>query len=159
VRWARRVGRPIRVLALDRDPAALGVARAASAGYPEIAYVAGDALALPVRPAGVDLVISALTLHHLEPEPAVRALAEMDGAARAGVVVNDLERSRAGWALVWLVTRVLAKNRASRIDGPLSVRRAYTAAEVGLLCRRAGLDARVVRYPALVRLCAVAAKR
>jgi SAM-dependent methyltransferase len=159
VRWARRVRRPIRVLALDRDPAALALARDASAGYPEIAFLAGDALALPVGAAAVDVVISALTVHHLEPGPAVRALAEMGRAARRGVVVNDLERSRRGWALVWLATRVLARNRASRHDGPLSVLRAYTAAELGALCRQAGLEARVVRYPGLVRQCAVAVRR
>src|SRR6266487_5274700 len=36
VRWARRAGRRIRILALDRDLGTLGVAGAAAARYPEI---------------------------------------------------------------------------------------------------------------------------
>src|SRR6266478_241715 len=63
VRWARRAGRRIRVLALDRDGVTLTYARRYAAAYPEIATVQGDALALPVRPGSVDVVISAMTLH------------------------------------------------------------------------------------------------
>ena len=159
VRWARRAGRPIRVFALDRDAATLAIARRTVAGYPEIVLVQADALALPFRPGAVDVAISALTLHHLEPPAATAYLAAMDGVARAGLVVNDLARSRVAWALVWLVTRVLACGRLSRHDGPLSVRRAYTADEVRGLCARAGLaGVRVRRYAPLLRLCAIARK-
>jgi 2-polyprenyl-3-methyl-5-hydroxy-6-metoxy-1,4-benzoquinol methylase len=159
VRWARRAGRPIRVIALDRDHATLGLARRRSARYPEIVVLEADALALPVRADVVDVAISALMLHHLEPADAVRSLSEMDAAAGLGVVVNDLMRSRIGYALVWLATRVFTNNRMSRHDGPLSVRRAYTPEEVRALCEKAGLfDVRVHRYRMFVRQCAVRAK-
>jgi len=158
-RWARRAGRRIRILALDRDRAMLACARHATASYPEIALLQGDGLALPVRPGSVDIVISALTLHHLEPAPAVRYLAEMDAAARIGLVVNDLVRGRAAYVVVWLATRALTRNPMSRHDGPLSVLRAYTPDEVRILCEKAGLlAARVRRYPHLARQCAVRAK-
>jgi ubiquinone/menaquinone biosynthesis C-methylase UbiE len=156
VRWARRMGRPIRVLALDQDGDTLGIARRALSRYPEIVLVRGDARALPVRARGVDVVVSALTLHHLEPDDAARALGEMATVARAGVVVNDLERSRAGVLLVWLATRALARSPLSRHDGPLSVRRAYTPSEALALCATAGLGgASVRRYPLHLRFCLV----
>src|SRR5262249_49348906 len=117
-RWARRTGRRIRILVLDRDPATLAVARRAIAPYGEIVLLQGDALALPVRAGSVDVVISALTLHHLEPAAAVLSLSEMDAAARLGVLVNDLMRSRAAYCAVWLATRVLTRNAMSRHDGP-----------------------------------------
>jgi SAM-dependent methyltransferase len=157
-RWARRAGRRLRILALDRDPAVLAVARRASASHPEIVLVQGDALALPIRARSIDIVISSLTLHHLEPEPARRYLGEMDAAARVGLVVNDLVRSRTAYVIVWLATRALARSRLSRHDGPLSVRRAYTPGEVRRLCAEAGLTTvRVSRYPHLARQCAVRA--
>jgi 2-polyprenyl-3-methyl-5-hydroxy-6-metoxy-1,4-benzoquinol methylase len=160
VRWARRAGRRLRVLALDRDRPTLDIARRAAAGYPEIALLQGDALDLPVRPRSVDLAISALTLHHLEPDEAVRFLAQLDDAARAGVVVNDLMRSRAAYAMVWLATRVLARHWISRHDGPLSVRRAYTPPEVRALCQKAAMRGVCVwRYPLLARQCAVRGAR
>jgi 2-polyprenyl-3-methyl-5-hydroxy-6-metoxy-1,4-benzoquinol methylase len=158
-RWARRAGRRIRILALDRDPAMLAFARDASVLYPEIAFLQGDALALPIRPGAIDIAISALTLHHLEPRAAVQCLAELDRTARLGLVVNDLARSRAAYAIVWLATRALTRNRMSRHDGPLSVLRAYTPAEVRSLCEKAGLfGVRVLRYSRLARQCAVRVK-
>jgi ubiquinone/menaquinone biosynthesis C-methylase UbiE len=155
VRWARRAGRPIRVLAVDLSAPTLECARRTVAGYPEITLLQADALAVPVRAGAVDVAISALTLHHLEPTAAIAYLAAMGEVARVGVVVNDLARSRIGWAVMWLVTRLFACGRMSRHDGPLSVRRAYTAEEVRGLCARAGLgDVEVRRYAPLLRLCA-----
>ena len=160
VRWARRAGRRIRVLALDHEGVTLRYARAHVAGYPEITLLRGDALALPVRAGSVDVVISALTLHHLAPEEAVRYLAEIDAAARIGWVVNDLVRGRAAHGLVWLLTRLLSRSRMARHDGPMSVLRAYTPPEVAALCEKAGLfDVRVVHHAPFIRQCAVRAKR
>src|SRR5262249_40556281 len=145
VRWARRAGRRIRILALDRDPAMLAFARRATTSYPEIIFLQGDGLALPVRPGSIDIAISALTLHHLEPAEAVRYLAAMDAVARVGLVVNDLVRGRGAYTVVWLATRTLTRNPMSWHDGPLSVLRAYTPDEVRTLCEKAGLfAARVV---------------
>ena len=160
VRWARRRGRKIRVLALDRGSATLKYARAYTAGYPEITLIRGDALELPVRPGSVDLVVSAMTLHHLHPEEATRYLAEIDAAARLGWVVNDLVRSRAARRLVWLLTRIFSRSVMARHDGPLSVLRSYTPPEVAALCEKAGFfDVRVVHHMTLIRQCAVRAKR
>jgi 2-polyprenyl-3-methyl-5-hydroxy-6-metoxy-1,4-benzoquinol methylase len=158
-RWARRAGRRIRVVALDRDPPTLAIARRSAARYREISFVRGDAAALPVRPQSIDVVISALTLHPMTPVEGARAIAEMDGAAHSGFVVNDLARSRTAYALVWLATRFAATTRASRHDGPMSVRRAYTPGELRALCQVAGASgARVRRYPWLARQCAERAR-
>ena len=159
VRWARRHGRTIRVFALDRGSATLTYARAYTAAYPEITLIQGNALALPVRPDSVDVVISAMTLHHLQPEEATRYLAEIDGVARLGWVVNDLVRSRAAHRLVWLLTRILTRSAMARHDGPLSILRSYTPPEVRALCEKAGFfDVRVVHHRSLIRQCAVRAK-
>src|SRR4029450_3482839 len=129
VRRARRAGRHIRVFALDRAPATLRIATEATRKYPEITFLRGDALSLPIRPGAVDLVISAMTLHHLEPDPAGRYLSEMDGAARVGFVVNDLVRTRLAHAVVWLITRFITRSAISRHDGPLSGLGSYTPPE------------------------------
>ena len=159
VRWARRAGRRIRVFALDRGTFTLRVARRHAAAYPEITFVQGDALALPVAPESVDVVISAMTLHHLQPEEATSYLSEIDAAARLGWVVNDLVRGRAAHRLVWLVTRLCSRSAMARHDGPLSVLRSYTPSEVAALCEKAGLfDIRVVHHAWFIRQCAVRTK-
>src|SRR4029450_6876845 len=49
VDWARRDGRDVRVVVVERDPTTLELARAAVAAYPEILLVRGDAGGLPCR--------------------------------------------------------------------------------------------------------------
>lgn len=159
VRWARRQGRRIRVFALDRDAATLRIAAKVVRDYPEISFLRGDALALPIRPEAVDLTISAMTLHHLEPDAGVQYLAEMDRAARVGFVVNDLVRSRIAHWVVWLITRFITRSAISRHDGPLSVKRSYTPREVSGLCEQAGLKGvDIVHHWPYFRFCAVRAK-
>jgi SAM-dependent methyltransferase len=156
VRWARRHGRRIHVLALDSDGDTTRMAIGATAPLHEVAIVRADACALPVRAGSVDLVVSTLTLHHLAAETAPAALAEMAAAARLGFIVNDLWRSRLSLVLVWLATRLSGCHWISRHDGPLSVRRSYTPAEIRALAAEAGLGPVVVRrYPWLGRVVAV----
>jgi len=56
--------------------------------------------------------------------------------ALAGIVC-DLRRSAFAFALAWLWSRT-SRNRLTRNDAPLSVRRAYTPDEALLLARLAG---------------------
>jgi hypothetical protein len=153
VRWARRAGRAVRVLVLDTDADTLALARRRTAAYPEIALVRADATALPLRRGGADVAVAALTLHHLDRDGATACLAELGGAARLAVV-NDLLRTRTSLALVWIATRLLRLHPVSRHDGPLSVRRAYSAGELTELAARAGVRVRIRRYPGLGRLVA-----
>ncbi len=158
VEWARAARREIRVIVVDRDAESLALARHACAGYPEIRLVLADATALPVREGAADVVASALTLHHLEPDAVVASLREMAAAARRGVIVNDLLRTRLALGLVWLATRLLRCHPISRHDGPLSVRRAYSAAELTALAQKAGITTlRVRAHPIYGRLIAVTA--
>jgi len=153
VRWARRAGRPVRVLVVDSDRATLALARRRTAAYPEITLVQADAGALPLRDGGADVAHAALTLHHLDGDRAVACLAQMAAAAPV-VIVNDLLRTPLTLLLVWLATRVLRLHPVSRHDGPVSVRRAWSADEVRMLAEKAGRRADVVCYPALGRLVA-----
>ena len=143
----------MRVLVVDSDAPTLSLARQRTAAYPEIALVQAEAAVLPLRDGAADVAVAALTLHHLDQDAAVGCLAAM-AAASSLAVVNDLLRTRTSLALVWLTTRLLRLHPVSRHDGPLSVRRAYSAGEVVRLAEKAGVRARVRRYPWLARLVA-----
>lgn len=155
VRWARRRGRRLRVLAVDRDGAILAHARRRVAAYPEITLLQADALALPLKDGSVAVAFSTLTLHHLSPEEAGRFLRAMEKVAGLGFLVLDLARSRLAYAGVWLVTRLLSRNRMTRHDGPLSVRRAYTGPELAALAARARVGPLAISRPRLFRFLAV----
>ena len=105
-----------------------------------------DAPSLPFRDGAIDLAVSAATLHHLETPEATRMLHELARVVRIGFSVIDLRRSR----LTYAATRCLAAtvwrtHPYPRRDGPISVRRAFTAAEARDLLVSAGLEGGVVR--------------
>jgi 2-polyprenyl-3-methyl-5-hydroxy-6-metoxy-1,4-benzoquinol methylase len=113
-----------------------------------VRIVAGDALRAPIRPGSVDVALCSLMLHHLPEQAVVDLLRRLAGLVRLGFVVSDFRREWLAWAAVWLATRAILGNRMTRHDGPLSVRRAYTPAELARLAARAGLpDIRWDRAP------------
>ena len=127
---------------LDVAPGAL-----ASAANPGVDCVAGDARRLPFRNGTFDAALSVLTLHHFGPDDAVRVLREMGRVSRLGVVTSDLRRCRPGLLGAHLLARTIwRRNRLTRNDAPLSVRRSYTATEVQDLAHRAGLAGPAVRH-------------
>jgi ubiquinone/menaquinone biosynthesis C-methylase UbiE len=148
--------RSAHIIVVDRDHAALASGRATAGGQPSIHFVCADGAVLPLRRKSVDIATMSLLLHHMVPKGAVAVLREMRRVTRQGIVVNDLLRSRAALTLVWLGTRLFAKTRMARHDGPLSVRRAYEANEIREFAQMAGFARiRVRRYRCLARLIAV----
>jgi ubiquinone/menaquinone biosynthesis C-methylase UbiE len=133
------------IVAVDRNPQMLEYARSHSNGVPEIRFVRADALCLPLASGSADVVLCSLALHHFTEPDAVALLRELARVARRALIINDLRRSPTAYVLIWLITR-FCRNRMTRYDGPLSVRRAFTMAEVRRLAQAAGLDgAHVVR--------------
>lgn len=143
--WARRRGKHFEIVATDVHPQTVELARVNTGEAPDVKVEYADALALPYQNGEFDFALCSTTLHHFEEPDAVQALREMNRVARHGVVINDLRRS----SLALVGARLLAAtawrgSRFTRHDGPLSVRRAFTAAELRRLARAARLpNARV----------------
>jgi 2-polyprenyl-3-methyl-5-hydroxy-6-metoxy-1,4-benzoquinol methylase len=98
-------------------------------------------------PEGYDVVCCSLFLHHLDEAEAIGLLAKMAHSAGRLVMVNDLIRSRTGYALAWAGCRLLSRSPVVRYDGPVSVAGAFTVAEVRELASQAGLTgARLTRH-------------
>jgi ubiquinone/menaquinone biosynthesis C-methylase UbiE len=139
----RVAGRLIRVTGVDSRPEVLEAAALIDprvTATRELALHVADGLALPYPDEAFEVVHASMVAHHLDPD-AVRALfAEMRRVARLGVVVNDLVRGRANWLGAWLLARIATRNRLTRNDAPLSVRRAYSVAELTALMAAAGLS-------------------
>ena len=137
-----------RVVSLDRAP--LHLERA-----PEPRVVA-DALRLPFGAGAFDFVLCSSMLHEIGDAEAAALLPALLAVARRALVVLDLERH-------WLAESFLPATRwlfgwspLTLVDGPVSVRAAYTAAELSALARHAGVTAQVCRHRPWFRLSLVA---
>jgi SAM-dependent methyltransferase len=138
----RTAGRLVTVTGIDIRPevleaAALADPRVTATG--ELALHVADGRALPFPDGAFEVAHASLLIHHLPPEGARALLAEMARVARLGIVLNDLVRGRRFWVGAWLMGHVLTRNRLTRHDAPLSVRRAYSVAELTGLLAAAGL--------------------
>ncbi len=91
-------------------------------------------------PGRYDIVCCSLFVHHLEEPQAVALLTAMRESAEKLVVVSDLLRTRLGYALCWIGTRLLTRSPVVHTDGLLSVRAALSLDEARGLAAKAGLQ-------------------
>ncbi len=147
VAWGARRGVPVRVVAVDRHPTTVRLAREAAAAHPQISVVQADACALPFPDGGFDVGLCTLALHHLDPDDAPALLRRLHRLGRLGFLVVDLVREWSAYAGVWLLTRV-SRSPLIRHDGPLSVRRAPSWEEYQRLAAASGVPGlRLRRLP------------
>jgi SAM-dependent methyltransferase len=140
VNRARARGVDVRVVAADLHEGTLAVARRRTACVPEIEVVRADARHLPFADRSFDCALLSLTLHHLDDDDQLTALRQLSRVSRAGVIVNELERTWGNYAGARLLAATLWRRRPiTRHDGPLSVLRAFTAAELRSIAAEAGL--------------------
>jgi len=143
---ARRSGLPIEVHGCDVSPVAVEFARDRAEGAGVAArFFRFNAVRDPL-PRGYDVVTCSLFLHHLAREEAVNVLEKMSRAAETRVIVSDLDRRPRHRAMIWLATHLLTRSAVVRVDGPRSLRAAFTVDEARAMAAEAGLHgARVGR--------------
>lgn len=134
---ARRRGRTLAITCVDTSEAVLALARERARDR-ALSFVRADGTRLPYGDGAFDVAMCNLTLHHLDPQPAVRFLRELRRVSSISPLVNDLRRSFGTWLGAWCWSRLCSRNPMTRHDAPLSARRAYTPAEALELARAAG---------------------
>ncbi len=137
---ARRRQWPLTIAGCDKSPAAIEFARDNARQHQSaVSFFQRDLMDQGI-PEGYDIITCSLFLHHLEESQVIGLLQQMRDRARQMIVVSDLRRSYAGYLLAWAATRLLTRSPVVHIDGPLSVRAAFSIPEMHDMARQAGLD-------------------
>ncbi|MBW3629235.1 MAG: methyltransferase domain-containing protein [Gemmatimonadetes bacterium] len=145
-RRARKVGVAMRIVATDAHPSTVVVARRRAAGERTITVEQADALALPYPDGAFHFAMCHTAMHHFDPPEAVRVLAELGRVSTRAVLVTDLVRSWTGVAGVRLMAATIwRRHPVTRHDGPVSLRAAYTPAELSEMAQQAGLGRHYIR--------------
>lgn len=139
-RWARPRGWNLRLHGVDLNPDTIAIARSRNPAGAAIEYTVGNALTLD---RGADLIVNALFLHHLDDAEAVVLLKWLQGRAGLGWLVSDLQRHALSFWGLRALTPLLGMHRFVRSDGPISVARGWTAADLRRLAAQAGVPARL----------------
>jgi methyltransferase family protein len=146
-RWASNRQIDLRLWGLDLSARHLALAQREYSPEQPAGFIQADALHIPFKAASVDYFISCLFLHHLTPEQVITFLARTFSLARRGIIVSDIVRGRLPLIAFKLGQPVFARSFLTRHDGVVSIRRAYTPAELQQLAQMAGLpNARVYHH-------------
>jgi SAM-dependent methyltransferase len=137
--WARRRGIAVSLTGVDLNPWSRRAAAEATAISQDIRWVTADALAYS-PPEGIDVVVSSLFTHHLPDPKIVRFLGWMEERARLGWFVNDLHRHPLPYHFFRHASRLAGLHRFVQHDGPVSIARAFAAADWRRLLTAAQID-------------------
>lgn len=126
--WARRQGRPLRLIGFDLSRETIRIAKAATKDSDEIEYQAADVFALdPATP--VDFVVSSLLTHHFSDAMIVDFLRWMEKTARQGWLIYDLQRHAVPYYFIGLMGKLTRLHPMVIHDGRISVARSLTRRE------------------------------
>lgn len=140
-RMAGKERLPITFAGCDLSEVAIEVAKRTPG---DVQFFTHDVLNGPV-PTGFDAFTCSLFLHHLDESDVIALLTKLCEANPRLILVSDLERSRFNLAAVWAVARLVSRSRVVHVDGPLSIRGAFTVAEMRAMADQAGLHGATVR--------------
>jgi SAM-dependent methyltransferase len=139
-KWAQRHERETYLTGVDLNPWSKRSAEGVTPLDAPIQYETANIFSFdPDRQA--DFIISSLFTHHLTDNEVVKFLRWMDRSATRGWFINDLHRHRLPFFLIGCATRLLGFGPMVQHDGPISVARAFTAADWRRLVAEAGIPA------------------
>lgn len=145
VAWGRRQGIEVEVEGIDLSASIVSFAREQTREEPKIQIREANLFELGEE-RQYDVVHAALMLHHLPEAEVGRALQKMYALSRLGVVINDLHRHRAGYLASRVVLPAISRCPMVRHDGPVSILRAFSRAELFAIARESGLPEPEVRW-------------
>ena len=114
------------ITALDKNPRTCEYLRE----HTSHTVICGDALEIPLKDRSFDVVHVSLFLHHFTEEQIVTLIQTFSRVARHGVIINDLRRSMVALIGIKILTTLFSRSDMVKHDGPLSVRRGFTKAEL-----------------------------
>ncbi len=129
-RWAARDGLKLHITAVDPDARAIQYARSLPQ-RPDVKFVQATSDDVLARGQIFDFVTSNHLLHHLSADELGALLRDCEVLGRVKVVHGDIERSPVAYAAFGLGTWPFFRGSFIREDGLTSIRRSYTAAELG----------------------------
>lgn len=139
-RRSPEAGDPWCLVGAEIHPHTARIARRRTRGTGAVHVVRADGCRLPFQTGSFDVALAVLTLHHFDDAGVREVLREMGRVARERVVANDLERCLPNYVGARILAgTVWRRDPLTRHDGPASVLRSFTPAELRAAGEEAGL--------------------
>jgi SAM-dependent methyltransferase len=142
-RWAHARNLAVELTGLDINPHAVAIACEATPPASRIRWVAADVFTF-VSKNPIHVIISSQFTHHLSDPQIVRFLQWMERRAVLGWFINDLSRAAVPFHFIRIFARLARLHPFVQYDAPVSIARAFAAADWQTLCAAANLTERDV---------------
>lgn len=123
--WARRKGIKMTLLGVDANANAMSIAEKNLSGFPEVSFKAMDVFSESFKALEADIILCTLTLHHFSDSEIEKLMRNFSEMAKVGVVINDLQRSKAAYYLFKAFCRAFSIREINRKDGLTSILRSF----------------------------------
>ena len=123
LQWSKQRGIQLEITLVDMTKEACQEARHLFRHEPRVKVLQANLQDL--ADGSADIVTGSQFIHHFDGQQLVEMVSHMQRASNYGVVINDIHRHPVSYAAVWIVTRVISRNRYIRHDGPLSVAKGF----------------------------------
>lgn len=125
------------MVGIDLRDDMIRIARKKSAAYPNMEFKKMDIMNTDSS-FQCDIIVSTLTMHHIEEEKLDAFLNKFVNLAQIGVVINDLQRSKWAYHLFKVFSFFFLHTQVARIDGLISISKGF---------KRKDLSARSKKIP------------
>ncbi len=129
-RWGLRKGVKLNLIGVDGNPYILNEARKRSEGFENLTYRTIDVFNGKNELPEFDVALCTLFLHHFSEEKIIDLVNRLQSKAKAGVIINDLHRSRWAFGLFRIFSRLILKTQIARHDGLVSIARGFKRKEL-----------------------------
>ncbi len=138
----RKAGRSFKFMGLDANEYTIAHARSCSKDYPEISFQQMDVFSSKMQGLNYDIALATLFMHHFKNEQIEEMLRIIASKARIGMVINDLQRSRAAYYLFKIYGSFI-RNHMIRHDGEISILRAFKRVDLERISTKLGLNSEI----------------
>lgn len=135
--WGRREGFKLKLTGVDINADVIAYFKKHCIDYPEINGVAMDYREFLINSKEIDIVVCTLFCHHLKDHEII-ALFQWCKKNEKKFVINDIQRNPWAYYLVLIFTNIFGTKLAKN-DGPVSVLRSFTKAELTGMLENAGI--------------------
>ena len=128
--YGRKINLNLDLIGIDANPHAIAIAEDLSKNYPEIKFAALNIFSTVFAEKKYDIVLCTLTLHHFHDNQIEELIRVFYQSAKLGIVINDLQRSKAAYYLFQVFCAVFIRNEIARKDGLTSILRGFRKGEL-----------------------------
>jgi len=138
--WGRKHKYKMELTGVDANPYITQYAARRTHDYPEISYVTANVFDEDFQQQTYDVITCTLFTHHFNQNELVQLFGFWKSKARIGLVINDLHRHWLAYYSIKLITRFWSRSYMVKNDGPISVLRAFSKADLSQLMHNTGIQ-------------------